>query len=461
MPPYEIAFGTSGWRDRMDGMFNKENVLRAAFGIGKYLQNTRASGPILVGYDARKNSDIFAADVAGVLAGMGFEVLLSNAPAPTPAAVYGVIANKAAGGVQVTASHNPPEYNGIKFMLSTGATPTKDATNLLGVFIPKGPVEPKKFSGKTISLRQGYMDALRKVLDLSEVKGMRIVVDTRHGAGAGYLADLLSGYGAVVTEINRDPAPDFGGMSPNPTEPNVKDLVAAVKEQNAALGISNDGDADRFAVVDQAGRYYGANETGLMLCDYLFKYKGRRGRIAKSIQSTAAFDRLGKKFGVEVAEVPVGFKNIAKELLAGAVFGVEGAALGVAFGNWIPDKDGIAAGAMVCEMVSREGAPLDQIWKRVSTEYAYGNFVMVEIPRMEKVLDGFYFLMNDKGRDMFGGREIIGRSYIDGIKLSLDDGSWVLVRESGTEPLVRAYIEGRNKKEVDELTDAVKRFFGM
>ncbi len=457
---YKIRFGTSGWRDRMDSNFNDRNVLRAASGIGAYLKRHNDGGQVVVGYDTRHNSDHFAQLVCGILNDFGFDSIISDAPAPTPAIVMAVASHKAIAGVQVTASHNPPEYNGIKFLLSSGASPLPDVTAEVERLIPDV-AKPKPYSRKTFSPKEDYLLALKKRFRLNAVKGMHVVVDTRHGAGGGYLSAVLSANGAHVWELNREYDPDFCGMSPNPTEVNVQGLKDAVAANKADLGIANDGDADRFAVVDASGRYYTANESGLVLCDYLFNQRHEHGTLAKSVQSTAAFDRLCAHAGVKEVEVPVGFKYIAAELMKGAAFGVEGAALGIAFGNWIPDKDGIAAGAAMCEAVGDQKVTLSQIWQRVSQAYSYGQFVTMEFPRLGKVMETLDFLKSETERDMFGGRKIVGRSYLDGVKLNLSDGAWFLARVSGTEPSVRVYIEAATKKEADELSDAARRMFGF
>ncbi len=457
MSAYRIAFGTSGWRERMDSGFDDANVLRAAQGIGEYLRAENGTGTVVVGYDARKNSGHFAELVCGVMSSLGFGTKLTDRPTPTPVVSFTTMRG-AVGGIAVTASHNPPIYNGIKFIASTGATPLKEVTDRISSYMPEGAVEPSACRADRIDPKQDYLAALSRRFDLSGVKGMRVVVDTLHGAGSGYLADLLGRHGAEVHELHKSYDPDFGGLSPNPSEDNVKELVAAVRDLGADIGIANDGDADRFAIVDGTGKYYTANESGLMMCDYLFGYRHEVGSVAKSIQTTAALDRLCAKYGVGFVEVQVGFKNIARELMNGAVFGIEGAAQGVAFGNWIPDKDGIAAGALMCEMIAKEGVPLQEIWKRVSHDFGYGQFLTVSMEKRAGMSNRLQELGGMQIGDSFAGMRITGRSFLDGVKLSLDDGAWVLVRESGTEALVRAYVEAKTDDEAHGLADAVRRF---
>ncbi len=460
LPPYKITFGTSGWRERMDSGFNMENVSRIAYGIGAYLRYAAAHGTLIAGYDTREHSKEFAEVACAVLSSMEFNTVITNACVPLPALSFAVKDMKAAGGIMITASHNPAVYNGLKFIDAGGMNPTKEITDRIVELIPENGVAIQKWQPKIVDIKGEYLNAIGRRFDLENVRGMRVVVDTFHGAGSGYLADLLRRYGAEVIELRSSYRSDFGGTAPVPDKANLGELIEAVKKTKADIGIANDGDADRFAVVGADGRYYTANESGLMMCDYLFGYRHENGAVAKSIQSTSAIDRLCHRYGVESKEVAVGFKNIAVELANGAAFGIEGAAQGVAFGNWILDKDGIAAGALACEMIAVEKMSLAEIWKIVSREFEYGSFVNISIEKTPEIADASKRFAAIKAGQEFSSKTVESVSYLDGVKLSLDGGAWVLFRESGTEPLVRIYAEAKSKGETDALIESAKRLIG-
>jgi phosphomannomutase len=458
---YKIAFGTSGWRERMDTEFKEENVLRVAHGIGRYLQKENKAGTVVIGFDTRKNSSIFAEKVAGIISGFGYETLLSDAPCPVPALEFHVRRMKAIAGVMVTASHNPKIYNGIKFIPYYGAPAYKEITDAIEQVIPSGKVEPVAYNKKLISIKPDYLKSLEASLDLGKIKDMHIIVDVLYGTGAGYLSSLLSDAGAEVKEIHSKPDSDFGGLSgPNPTEETLKELVALVKKENADLGISNDGDADRCALVDRNGMYYSPNEIGLILCDYAFGLKGIDGDVVKTVATTSALERLSKKFGVRCVETPIGFKYLAKEIQHGAAIGIEGSG-GVGLGWWLPDRDGIAVGATICEALSVQKLALDQLWKKVAHDYNYGTFITYDLPKDGKLERSINALKENEAMIELGGIKIARRSYMDGVKLIMEDGSWVLVRNSGTEPIVRVYIESDKVGKVNALRAAMDSFLGI
>lgn len=457
---YKITFGTSGWRERMDSGFNAESVARVAQGIGAYLKERHDTGLVLVGYDTRAHSNEFAEIACAVLSEEGLDVAMADAPTPTPVMSFAVKNRKAVGGIMITASHNAAIYNGLKFFDMEGINPIVETTDAITRLIPENAVAVPKWKPKAASFKDEYIAALGKRFDLEKVRGMRVVIDTIHGAGGGYLSAALRAHGAEVVELRKDYRADFGGIAPVPDEENLHELMRKVRESKADIGIASDGDADRYAIVGGDGRYYTANESGLMMCDYLFGYRKEKGHVAKSIQSTSAIDRLSAKYGVESKEVPVGFKYIAKELVNGAAFGIEGAAQGAAFGNWIFDKDSIAAGALACEMIAAEKMPLSRIWARISKEFEYGSFANFAIEKTPAIADAAKKFAAIRAGQTFSGRAVESVSYLDGVKLNLDDGAWMLFRESGTEPLVRIYVETKSKGETDALVEGAKRFLG-
>lgn len=452
----KIKFGTSGWRAKMSGEFNEINVLRVATGIAKYLRSKYTPGQVIVGWDARKDSEKFAKLTAGIIASHGFDVLLANAPTPTPATEYAVQKRRAIGGAQITASHNPAIYNGIKFIPNFGGQATNEITNQIEANIPDQEVKAVSYAEKRFIPKADFITDIKRKLDLSKVNSLKIVVDPLYGAGVGYLSEILSQSGAKVQEIHNYHDPNFGGMNPEPTEDALKELADAVVKSKADLGVANDGDADRIAVIDKFGNYYSTNQLSLVITDYLFKFKGMKGGIAKTVSTTSALDNLAKKYGVETFETPVGFKNFMDVFVKGkAIIGIEESG-GIGFSNWVFDKDGIMTGAMICEIVANLSIPLDQLWKNAAEEYKYGVYLTTNYkkdPKLEAALDSIAF---DKSRTEIAGRKIVKRGLIDGAKLFLDDGSTLLMRKSGTEPVLRVYIEAKDNKALEEINAVIE-----
>jgi phosphomannomutase len=458
---YRIKFGTSGWRDSMDTNFTGENVARATVGIGRYLNEAEGAGLIIIAHDTRRNSQKFAGIVATVLSDMGFDARVTAAPTPTPVLSFAIKNGQTVGGVAVTASHNPKADNGIKFMTKDGSAALPKTTNMVESLIPESVHLPPIGQQKTIEVKDAYMSALRSRVDLSEVEGISIVVDPMHGTAGGYLRALLSEAGARVTEIRGDYDPDFGGLpAPNPEGTNTRMLIETVKRMGAAIGIATDGDADRCAVVDGKGKAYTANEMALIICDYLFGKKRVEGDVARNLTTTSALDRLAKRFGRKVIETPVGFKYIAEAFKKGAAVGVEGGSFGIGIGGWIPDKDGILVGAMMVEAITKQGTTLDKLWARVSREYGYGEHHEYNIPVNEEVVAAIEDIKKDTS-SVFGSLHIAKKIIIDGVKLYFDGGSWVCVRKSGTEPVVRIYLEAANKKLANEIRETTARVLSV
>ncbi len=455
----QIKFGTHGWRARADRDFNEKNVLRVTHGIARYLKEKYEHGTVVVGFDSREFSRDFARTASRALNGFGFNVMITTAPTPTPVMSLAVIDNNAIAGIEVTASHNPWVYNGIKVLTAMGAPAPIEMTEKIEAHIPREEVKKTEGIANEFDPRETYFASLRQKLDLSRVKEMKAVVDSMHGAGAGYLSRFLLEAGAAVQELHGDYA--FNpNLNPEPKEDNLQELRQAVLSTGAGIGIANDGDADRIGVFDENGMYYTGNMLGLIVADYLVKAKGMHGNIARTVSTTHALDRLCEKHGLGLVETPVGIRYLANELINGAILAVEESG-GLGFGWHAPEKDGIMSGALMCEIIANSSKPLSEIWKEVASEYAYGEYLQVNVQKMQKLSMDLEMLKNEKSRTELAGREIIERLDIDGIKYLLDDGSWVLIRESNTEPLVRIYIEAKDKNSADELYLAVRRLIGL
>ncbi|MEM3670681.1 MAG: phosphoglucomutase/phosphomannomutase family protein [Thermoprotei archaeon] len=450
-----IKFGTDGWRSRMDVDFNSSNVSRIAVAVSKFLKENHAAGRVVVGYDTRRNSSEFARVAGSVLANNGFRVTMTVRPTPTPVVAYSVVSTNSIGAVQITASHNPPVYNGFKFIPDYGGPAFPEITSKLEKYLPeKAPaVNSKDLEG--FDPRAEYLMFLKKNIDLSEIKGMNVVVDPMFGAGYGYVSEILSDAGARVTEIHGLPDPAFGGLNPEPNEENTRELARKVVDGGFELGLANDGDADRFGAIDAKGRHYPSNKLVLVLGDYLFRVKGIRKKIARSISVTKCVDTLCRKFGVEPAVTPVGFKYLAKELMNGAVMGVEESG-GIGFGWSTPEKDGIMSCSLLCEALSKQGLSLEEVWARVSEEYGFGDYLQFNLPASESIKRRLETIKSAPP-ERFADSKIAKVVTLDGLKFELDDESWILMRPSGTEPLIRIYIETAGTKRSAELREAATK----
>ncbi|PSN84218.1 hypothetical protein B9Q01_01965 [Candidatus Marsarchaeota G1 archaeon OSP_D] len=450
----QIRFGTDGWRSRMDADFNRTNVRRLAYAVGKYLSKKQGKS-VIVGYDTRRNSSVFALDVASVLGAMGYKVQLTSRPTPTPVVAYTVVRTQALAAVQITASHNPPIYNGFKFIPDYGGPAFPEITSEIESYLPEGDVYTQQLEAQRFDPMADYFEFVSKNVDLTRLQGLKIVTDPLYGAGFGYLSTLLSRFGAKVEEIHGYPDPEFGGLSPEPNRENTRELAKKVVESKADFGIANDGDADRFAAVDEKGEHYSSNMLVLVIADYLFRLKGLRGKVARSVSTTSKLDKLCARYGIPVVETPVGFKYLAKELMSGAVLAAEESG-GIGYGWSVPEKDGLMSGALLCEAISKQGRSLKEVWERVQDELGEYHYLQYNFPAKDE-LKARIERLRAQEIERLNGIPVKTKITIDGLKLVLQDGSWVLLRPSGTEPLIRVYIEATEQRLLEELKKAADK----
>jgi phosphoglucomutase len=464
--PTQIKFGTSGWRAVMAEDFTFSNVRRALTGIARYVISEKPSGAkVIVGRDPRFLGETFCAMAAEILSIHGITPLLVADPAPTPAISYAVIRGKADGAINFTASHNPPEYNGIKFSTPDGAPalpevtqaieaeiPTHDgAANIssTGSHIQSQPLEP---SG-------AYLARLREVIDLGAIKkgNLRIVFDPFWGAARGYPDSLLRDAGVNVTTVHDSRDVLFGGHAPEPDDQLLQDLREKMRSVDAHIGIATDGDADRFGIVDKDGTLFTPNYIIALLFDYLVESRGWRNGVGKSVATTSFINALAKHHRIELHETPVGFKYIGELIKQDriAIGGEESAGLSIR--HHVPEKDGILAGLLCCEMVARRGKLLEQqlrdLFAKVGSFYSKReNFRLTQ-----EVKEKFTGKLQHEPREFFG-RKIAGVVRTDGLKLVFADGSWICYRLSVTAPFLRVYSEAGTEEELDKLSSATKQW---
>ncbi|MGB9080360.1 MAG: phosphoglucomutase/phosphomannomutase family protein, partial [Desulfuromonadaceae bacterium] len=444
-----ITFGTSGWRGILCEDFTFDNVKVVVQAIADTI---KASGEgdkgVVIGCDTRFMGQRFVEASARVLAGAGIKAYLCERDTPTPVISYEILRRAAAGGINFTASHNPPEYNGVKFSPSSGGPALPETTGEIerranatagtGCYRELSLEDARKEGlAETINPHDDYLNSLEQKVDFDAIGRLGLVaLNPMYGTGRGYLDEPLRKRGIPYTIINDRPDPYFGGHPPEPSEAHIPDFIALVRNDPAVrLGLATDGDADRFGILDADGSYIEPNYIIALLLDYLIRVRRLEGGVARSVATSHLIDAVAKKHGVPVYETPVGFKYIG-ELIGQdkLVIGGEESA-GLTIKGHVPEKDGILACFLVAEMVAREGKSIRELLDRLYSEV--GRFVTRrDNLKLSPELDiAFKNKINALPAEVAGTKvkEIIR---IDGTKLLLDDGSWLLFRKSGTEPVV-------------------------
>jgi len=448
----QIKFGTSGWRAIVAEEFTFENVRRAVHGISRYVVSQKPAGArVIIGRDPRFLGETFCSIAADVLSSYKITPLVISEAAPTPAISYAVTQAKADGAINFTASHNPPEYNGIKFSTPDGAPALPEVTKSIeaqiaaldgtGTFLPKSAVS------ENLDPRRMYLSRLREIVDLYQVKkaGLRVGFDPLWGAARGYSDALLKEAGVEVHTVHDYRDVLFGGHAPEPDDHLLEALRVKMRETQAHIGIATDGDADRFGIVDQDGSFFQPNFIIALLFDYLVESRGWKNGVGKSVATTNLINALAKYHKVELHETPVGFKYIGELIKEDKIIigGEESAGLSIR--KHVPEKDGVLAGLLCCEMVARRGKSLGQqlqeLFVKVGSYYPQReNFSLTP-----EVKEKFTEKLRSDPKEFYGQKvsEVVRK---DGLKLVFDDGSWVCYRLSGTEPVVRVYSEARSEE---------------
>jgi phosphoglucomutase len=459
----QIKFGTSGWRAIVAEEFTFENIRRAVNGIARYVASRNAKAPkVIVGRDPRFLGETFCAMAAEILSSYHITPLVIAEPAPTPAISYSVLQAKADGAINFTASHNPPEYNGIKFSTPDGAPALPETTKAIEAAIADYDAHPEMKNGKpaetqSIDPRRMYLSRLREIVDFDVIKkaGLKVVFDPLWGAARGYSDALLRESGVEVATVHDSRDVLFGGHAPEPDDHLLDDLRAKMRETGAGIGIATDGDADRFGIVDQDGTFIQPNYVIALLFDYLVETRGWRNGVGKSVATTNLINALAEKHKVEIYETPVGFKYIGELIKEDkiAIGGEESAGLSIR--KHVPEKDGVLAGLLCCEMVARRGLSLGQQLEAIFADVGSFYPLRENFHLTAEVKAKFTEKLRRDPTD-FCGNQVASVVRTDGLKLVLADGSWVCYRLSGTEPVVRAYTEARSKDGLNELSAAAK-----
>ena len=469
----QIKFGTDGWRGIVADDFTFANVRRVAQGSAEYLRSRSADPLAIVGYDCRFASEDFARTVADVFAVNGVRTLMFDRPSPTQVASWTVIDRKATGAAVVTASHNPYLFNGIKFKTETGSSASTDVIAQLEPRInalESVPVPDRDSVAQLVSIydpRAPYYAQIARMVDLTAIRsaGLRLVHECMYGSGYGYIKDLLDGGRTSVVELHHERNPLFGGVNPEPIPPNIDAAIAYMRGGGHDLCICTDGDADRVGIIDETGRFINQLQVYALLMLYLFDVRHMTGPVVKTVNMTSMADKLGAQFGVEVYEVPVGFKNVAPKMMeTNAVLGGEESG-GFAIRGHIPERDGILVGLLFADMIVKLGRPLSQILagleQRVGPHAYARHDIHLNRETYEKDRVRILRTMETHEPTEVAGVKVEGIRSDDGFKFYLADGSWVLLRTSGTEPLVRIYSEAADKAAVEARLAALEEILGL
>jgi phosphoglucomutase len=464
----QIKFGTSGWRAVMAEEFTFANVRRAVGGIARYVAGQKPQGArVIVGRDPRFLGETFCSMAAEILEAHGIGPVVVAEAAPTPAFAYAVVQTKADGVINFTASHNPPQYNGIKFSTPDGCPALPEVTKKIEGEIEAGDLEGAP-SGKSngnrsvresLDVKQGYLKRLGEIVDLNVIRkaNLRVCFDPMWGAARGYSDELLRDAGVEVATVHDYRDVLFGGHAPEPDDHLLEELREKMRTTGAQIGIATDGDADRFGIVDADETFLQPNYVIALLFDYLVESRGWKNGVAKSVATTNLINAIAKARGVELYETPVGFKYIGELIMQDkiAIGGEESAGLSIR--HHVPEKDGVLAGLLCCEMVAKRGKPLSEQLKALCNQVGSYYPQRENFRLTPEVKAKFTEKLRSDPRDFCGHKvsEVVRK---DGLKLVFEDGSWVCYRLSGTEPVVRVYSEARSEQGVEKLSTAAKQW---
>ncbi|HZU21700.1 MAG TPA: phosphoglucomutase/phosphomannomutase family protein [Terriglobales bacterium] len=472
----QIKFGTSGWRAIVADEFTFANVRRAVQGIARYVARKKPGGArVIVGRDPRFLGEQFVSAAADVLQQHGVVAVVIPEPAPTPAISHAVRVTKADGAINFTASHNPPAYNGIKFSTPDGAPALPEVTRAIEAEIAVAPSAQLATSSPdvakqadglshTLDVREPYLKRLKELVEFEVIRkaGLRVVFDPLWGAARGYSDTALRDAGIAVETVHDWRDVLFGGHAPEPDDHLLQAMRAKMRETRAHIGIATDGDADRFGIVDQDGTFLQPNYVISLLFDYLVETRQWRNGVAKSVATTNFINALARHHGVELHETPVGFKYIGEliERDAIAIGGEESAGLSIR--HHVPEKDGIIAGLLCCEMVARRGKPLNEqlhaLFAKVGSFYPLRENFRLTAEVKEKFTRKMGEVSSGAAPRQFFGRVVGEVVTKDGLKLVFNDGSWVCYRLSGTEPVVRVYSEAPSERALSQISADAKRW---
>ena len=464
-----IKFGTDGWRAIIAEDYTFENVRICAKATARYLHDTGMAGRgLVVGYDTRFQSERFAEAVATVVASEGIKAYLCDRPAPTPTVSFSILDRRAAGAVVITASHNPGIWNGYKYKPEYAGSASPEVIAALEERIAAIQAEGRPITPMPLqeALDKGlvelfdpepaYMAQLHKLVDIQAIKdaGLKIVVDPMYGAGIDYFPKLLAGGRTQVIQVNGFRNPIFPGMhNPEPIDHNLHILRSAILEHRADVGLANDGDADRIGVMDERGVFINQLQVYALLLLYLLEVRGMRGPIVKTLTTTVMAYKLAEKYGLPVYETPVGFKYVGPKMLeTGAIMGGEESG-GFGFKGHIPERDGILAGLFILDLMVKLGKKPSELIEYLYAQVGPHYYDRIDVPFPPERRDEVVARVREARPTQIAGLAVRSLDTTNGFRFHLEDGGWLLIRFSGTEPIIRVYTETTHQDKVQKILE--------
>ena len=472
-----IHFGTDGWRAVISDTFTFHNLRLVSQAIADAIKSdawnegvpeVKSVDPtkIVIGFDTRFLSDRYAAEVGRVLAGNGYTAYLTQGDAPTPAVSFTVKDMNAIAGIVITASHNAPRYNGVKLKASYGGSALREQCRRVEVYLNdneergRGPNMMDYQQARNLGLLQrfnplpAYYEHLRKLIDFDAIADnpQRVVVDSMYGSGRGIIKGVLKGTGCEVREIRGDMNPGFGGVHPEPIARYLGTLAGAIGTGMGDIGLATDGDADRIGAMDERGIFIDPHKIMALAMRYLIEERGWRGPVVRTVSTTRMIDRLAKTHDLPVYETPVGFNYIADYMLKEDILIGGEESGGISFRGHIPEGDGSLMALLLIEMVSKLGVPLSKLVDNLINDYGPVNYQRTDLRLSHPISkEQMTRQMTEKKPPEIGGIQVVEVQTIDGVKYILEDDSWLLIRPSGTEPVLRVYAEGRTTEAVQNM----------
>lgn len=462
-----IKFGTDGWRAVVGDTFTPENVARIMHAFADlYPTMPEAGRPVVIGYDCRNQAPETAQMVAELLTARGIDVIVSNTFCPTPAVSWNVVHANGAAGVMVTASHNPPQWNGIKFKESYGGAASSEWLAPIEAQIVKNdasPAKPQPASTRGTRCEfdpaKEYLAQLRTLVDIDAINRahLNIVYDPMYGAGAGLLGQLVNG----ITEIHSARDINFGGVHPEPIIPYLQDTMQMLAKGGFAGCMVTDGDADRIGAIDDRGTYVTTHEIFALILKHVVEHRGWTGNVLKSITTTRMIDRLCKRYGSTLTVTPVGFKFISPALKApGILIGGEESG-GIGLPRHICERDGLLSSLLLLEMMATKKQTLGELVKDLQVDVGPSCYTRIDLTLTNEQMATAKARLADFRPESLCGQRVIQIQTFDGFHFLRADDSWLLIRPSGTEPLLRTYAEARTMQDVDTLLAEAQKVIGL
>jgi phosphomannomutase len=474
MPHPQIKFGTDGWRGIIADDFTFANVRIAAEAIAAYVhaKEDPAKG-LCIGYDTRFGSKAFAHACAEVAAGTGIPVMLAGAITPTPALSFGVRERSAAGGIMITSSHNPAQWNGVKYKAWYGGSGKPSIMTTIESYLGK----PVARAARPAPIREvdflpTYLKAIECFADLDLIakSGMKFCIDSMYGAGGTLLSDIFARIGVAHVQIRTNPDPLFPGINPEPIEPHIRALGEAVVANGCQAGLCTDGDADRIGATDEHGNFIDAHKIYCVLLSWVLERKGWPGAVTRAFNTTKMLDRICKKYGRELIEHGIGFKYVCDYMLEREIVMGGDESGGIGFQRHLPERDGLLNALLLANVMAEEGKTLGQLVADLQAEYGEHQYGRIDLHIPDYIKNGAIVRARalPTGDLIFAGIPILRQENLDGVKFYLDNPeaatkpnaaeTWLLLRASGTEPLLRIYAESCSKESVARLLESARSF---